>query len=270
MRRQHSAEEWGWYTEKIRPRHVARRAVVYVRQSIRQQVLEHQESTRRPYGLVRRAVAWGWSEARGLGIGDDLGRSGPSAEGGHGFQRLGAEVGLDHVGLSCGVERSRWARSSTDWPHLLESCALCGTLIADLEGLSDPRQDNERLLVGLQGTMSEAALHLLKQRLSQGTLPKARRGALSFALPMGYVRSAAGEVGYAPDEQVQHVVRLIFRKVDDRGTLRALWRYLGPHDLPLGVRLRAGPAKGTLEWRRPNRLTRQNRLKHPMYAGAYV
>jgi DNA invertase Pin-like site-specific DNA recombinase len=137
-------EEWGWYTEKIRPPHVERLAVVYVRQSTMPQVLEHQESTRLQYGLVQRAVAWGWSEARVLGIDDDLGRSGTSAEGRHGFQRLVAEVGLDHVGLILGVEMSRLARSSKDWHQLLEICALFGTLIADLDGIYDPSQYNDR------------------------------------------------------------------------------------------------------------------------------
>ena len=144
-------EEWGWYTEKIRPQHVERLAVVYVRQSTMQQVLEHQESTRLQYGLVQRTVAWGWSEVRVLVIDDDLGRSGTSAEGRHGFQRLVAEVGLDHVGLILGVEMSRLARSSKDWHQLLEICALFGTLIADLDGIYDPSQYNDRLLLGLKG-----------------------------------------------------------------------------------------------------------------------
>jgi DNA invertase Pin-like site-specific DNA recombinase len=263
-------EEWGWYTEKIRPQHVERLAVVYVRQSTMQQVLEHQESTRLQYGLVQRAVAWGWSEARVLVIDDDLGRSGTSAEGRHGFQRLVAEVGLDHVGLILGVEMSRLARSSKDWHQLLEICALFGTLIADLDGIYDPSQYNDRLLLGLKGTMSEAEIHLLRQRLYQGTLQKARRGALRFALPIGYVHNAAGEVVHDPDEQVQHVVRLIFRKFDELGTLHALLRYLVQHDIHLGVRLREGPVKGPLVWRRPNRMTLQNMLKHPLYAGAYA
>ena len=120
----HGAEEWQWYAEQILPRHWERLAVVYVRQSTMPQVLEHQESTRLHYGLVRRAVAWGWPEARVLGIDDDLGRSGTSAEGRHGFQRLVAEVGLDHVGLMLGVEMARLARSSKDWHQALESCAL--------------------------------------------------------------------------------------------------------------------------------------------------
>jgi DNA invertase Pin-like site-specific DNA recombinase len=166
----HGTEAWQWYTEKILPRHWERLAVVYVRQSTMPQVLEHQESTRLQYGLVRRAVAWGWPEARVLVIDEDLGRSGTSAEGRHGFQRLVAEVGLDHVGLILGVEMSRLACSSKDWHQLLEICALFGTLIADLDGIYDPSQYNDRLLLGLKGTMSEAELHLLKQRMYQGTL----------------------------------------------------------------------------------------------------
>jgi DNA invertase Pin-like site-specific DNA recombinase len=141
----HVTEEWRWYTEKILPRHLERLAVVYVRQSTMPQVLEHQESTRLQYGLVRRAVAWGGPEARVLVIDEDLGRSGSSAEGRQGFQRLVAEVGLDHVGVILGVEMSRLARSSQDWHQLLEICALFGTLIADLDGIYDPSQDNDRL-----------------------------------------------------------------------------------------------------------------------------
>ena len=270
MRLHHATEAWRWYAEKICPRHLERLAVVYVRPSTMPQVLDHQESTRLQYSLVRRAVAWGWPEARVLVIDADLGRSGTSAEGRHGFQRLVAEVGLDHIGLILGVEMSRLARSSKDWHQLVEICALCGTLIADLDGIDAPSQDNDRLLLGLKGTMSEAELHLLKQRLYQGTLQKARRGALSFALPMGYVHNPAGEVIDDPAEQVQHVVRLIFRKCDELGTRHALLRDLVQHNIALGVRRREGPGKGTLEWRRPNRMTWQNPLKSPIYAGAYA
>src|SRR5206468_9743665 len=174
--------------EKILPRHWERLAVVYVRQSTMQQVLEHQESTRLQYGLVRRAVAWGWPEARVLVIDDDLGRSGTSAEGRQGFQRLVAEVGLDHVGLILGVEMSRLARSSKDWHQLLEICALFGTLIADLDGLYAPCNYNDRLLLGLKGTMSEAELHILRQRMYHGRLQKAGRGEMQMRLPPGYVR----------------------------------------------------------------------------------
>jgi DNA invertase Pin-like site-specific DNA recombinase len=270
MPRNPVTDEWGWQAGKLQARHLDRLALVYVRQSTMQQVLDHQESTRLQYGLVQRAVTLGWSETRVIVIDEDLGRSGTSAEARHGFQRLVAEVGLDHVGLILGVEMSRLARSSKDWHQLLEICALFGTLIADLDGIYDPGQYNDRLLLGLKGTMSEAELHILKQRMYQGTLQKARRGALSFALPMGYLHNTAGEVGYDPDEQVQHGVRLIFRKFAELGTLHALLRYLVQHDIRLGVRLREGPSKGPLEWRRPNRMTLQNMLKHPIYAGVYA
>lgn len=264
--------EWAprWRSEKIQSRHLERLAVVYVRQSTVQQVLDHQESTRLQYGLVNQAVALGWPASRVLVIDDDLGKSGASAAGRVGFGRLVSEVGLDHVGLILGLEMSRLARSSKDWYQLLEICALFGTLIADLDGVYDPSQYNDRLLLGLKGTMSEAELHVLKQRLHHGKLNKARRGELAFALPIGYVRHPLGEVGFDPDEQVQHVVRLIFHQFGELGTLHALLRYLLHHDIRLGIRVREGVAKGTLEWRRPSRMTLQNLLKNPMYAGAYA
>jgi hypothetical protein len=142
-------------------------------------------------------------------------------------------------------------------------------LIADQDGLYDPAQYNDRLLLGLKGTMSEAELHVLKQRLHQGKLSKARRGELSSALPIGYVRQPSGEITLDPDEQVQHVVRLILRKFDELGTIHAVLQYLVRHEITLGVRERCGETKGRLVWRRPNRMTLQNLLHHPMYAGAY-
>src|SRR5918992_5478190 len=215
-------------------------------------VRPHQKPPRLQYGLVRRAVAWGWPEGRVLVIDEDLGRSGTRAEGRQGFQRLVAEVGLDHVGLILGVEMSRLARSSKDWHQLLEICGLFGTLIADLDGIYDPGQYNDRLLLGLKGTMSEAELHVLKQRLYQGTLSKARRGELTFAVPIGYLTRPSGEVTFDPDEQVQQVVRLVFRKFEELGTLHALLRYLVGHGIHLGVRVREGEGNGELEWRKPN------------------
>jgi DNA invertase Pin-like site-specific DNA recombinase len=186
------------------------------------------------------------------------------------LQRLVAEVGLDHVGLILGVERSRVARSSTDWHPLVESWALCGTLSADLDGLYDPSPDHDRSLLGRTGTLREAERPLLQQRLDQGTVQQARRGALSVALPRGSVQHASGEVGDEPDAHVPHLGRLIVRKFDERGTLHALLRSRVRRNLQLGVRLREGPAKGTLEWRRPHRMTLHQRLKHPLYAGAYA
>jgi DNA invertase Pin-like site-specific DNA recombinase len=145
-------DTWQGYHDKVTSRHLDRLAVVYVRQSTMQQVLDHQESTRLQYGLVQRAIALGWSEARVLVIDDDLGQSGASAEGRQGFQRLVAEVGLDHVGLVLGIEMSRLARSSKDWYQLLEICSLFSTLIADVDGIYDPSHYNDRLLLGLKKT----------------------------------------------------------------------------------------------------------------------
>ena len=152
----------------------------------------------------------------------------------------------------------------------MELCSLFHTLIADLDGIYDPVQYNDRLLLGLKGTMSEAELHILKQRMHQGRLSKAQRGELQFALPIGYIWSPTGNIQFDPDEQVQQVVRLVFRTFDELGTLGGLVRYLAQHQIQLGVRVREGPGKGELVWRRPNRVTLQMMLKHPLYAGSYV
>jgi DNA invertase Pin-like site-specific DNA recombinase len=245
-------------------------AVVYVRQSTAQQVLVHAESTRLHYGLVSRAEAYGWASDRIVVIDDDLGKSGTTTVARAGFERLVTEVSLGHVGLILGLEMSRLARSTVDWHRLLEVCALFGTLIADLDGLYAPALYNDRLLLGRKGTMSEAELHLLKQRLYQGCLSKARRGALPCALPIGSVGDADGAIQFDPDEQVQAVVRLIFAQFEELGPLGGLLRYLARHDIRLGVRVREGPGKGQLVWRRPNRATLQNLLKHPLSAGADV
>lgn len=264
------AEKISLHSDKIQPTHWNRLAIVYVRQSTLQQVIDHQESTRLQYGLTDRAQALGWSQDRIIVIDEDLGKSGVHAENRSGFQRLVAEVGLDHVGIILGIEMSRLARCSKDWHQLLEICGLFGTLIADTDGVYDPSQYNDRLLLGLKGTMSEAELHILKQRLQQGKLQKARRGELHFPLPIGYVRNPSGEIAFDPDAQVQQVVRLIFRKFEELGTLHALLRYLVDHEIQWGIRVRVGPNKGELEWHPPNRMTLQNLLKNPMYAGAYV
>jgi DNA invertase Pin-like site-specific DNA recombinase len=256
--------------EKIQPWHLDRLAVVYIRQSTAQQVVEHPESARVQYGLAARAQALGWAPERIVVIADDLGKSGTSADGRLGFQRLVSEVSLGHLGLILGVQMSRLARSGTDWHQLLELCALFGTLLADWDGLYDPARYNDRLLLGLKGTLSEAELHRLQQRMQQGRLSKARRGELAVPLPTGYIRRASGEVAFDPDEQVQHVVRLIFRTFEERGTLNAVLRYLVHHQIQVGIRVREGPGKGELAWHRPNRALRQGLLKNPVYTGAYV
>lgn len=254
---------------KLRPWHLDRVAIVYVRQSTPQQVLEHRESTARQYALTDRAVALGWLLDRVVTIDDDLGKSGQSIEGRPGFQRLLAEVALDRVGLILGLEMSRLARSCKDWHQLLELCGRYRVLLADADGIYDPTEHSDRLLLGLHGVMNEAELHVLKQRMYQGKLNKARRGELLGLPPIGYLRLPTGEWAIDPDEQVQAVVRLIFDQFDREATMHGLLRYLVHHQVRIPVRLAGGPSKGQLEWRRPNRATLQNLLRHPTYAGAY-
>lgn len=255
---------------KVQSRHLERLAVVYIRQSTLQQVQEHRESTALQYALRSRAIAWGWSSDRVLVIDEDLGCSGASAEGRSGFQRLLAEVSLGHVGLVLGIEMSRLARSCRDWHQLLELCALFDTLLGDTDGLYDPRNYNDRLLLGLKGTLSEAELHVLRQRMNEGRLNKARRGELFNHAPMGYVRLPSGALAVDPDQQVQSVIRLFFEKFDQLGTLNALLRYLVRNQIRLPVRPFSGAERGQLQWHRPNRQTLRNLLHHPIYAGAYT
>src|SRR5512140_1675621 len=195
---------------KLRDWHFDRVAVVFVRQSTPQQVNDHQESTARQYALADRAVELGWPRERVIVIDDDLGKSGQSVEGRPGFQRLLAEVALDQVGLVLGLETSRLARSCRDWHQLLELCARFRTLLADADGLYDPTDYNDRLLLGLHGMMSEAELPILKERMYQGKLNKARRGELLGAPPIGSIRLPSGVWMIDPDEQVRDTVRLIF------------------------------------------------------------
>ena len=254
---------------KLRPWHLDRVAVVYVRQSTPQQVTDHKESTARQYALADRAVALGWTRDRVITIDDDLGKSGQSIEGRPGFQRLLAEVALDRVGLILGLEMSRLARCCKDWHQLLELCGRYRVLLADADGVFDPTDYSDRLLLGLHGVMNEAELHVLKRRMYQGKLNKARRGELLATPPIGYLRLVTGEWVIDPDEQVQAVVRLIFDQFDREATLHGLLRYLVHHQIRIPVRVAGGVNKGQLEWRRPNRATLQNLLRHPTYAGAY-
>ena len=256
-------------SNKIADHHQRRLAIVYVRQSDPQQVRRHRESTDLQYQLVKLAKQLGWSQDRVDVIDDDLGVTGKHIEGRLGFQRLMTEVGLDHVGIVIGIEMSRLARSCKDWYQLLELCALFGTVLADPDGIYDPSNYNDRLLLGLKGTMSEAELHIMHSRLAAGRMNKARRGELFNHAPIGYVRNASGEMVLDPDEQAQSVVRLIFDKFQELDSLNALLQYLVHHKIRLGFRPHHGPNRGQLEWRRPNRPTLQNILHHPIYTGAY-
>jgi DNA invertase Pin-like site-specific DNA recombinase len=255
---------------KVAPRHRDRLAAVYVRQSTAQQVHDHQESTRLQYGLAERAVGLGWAPSRVLVIDEDLGHSASGMDARPGFQRLVSEVGLDHVGIVLGIEMSRLARSGREWHQLLELCALSGTLLADPDGIYDPADHNDRLLLGLKGTISEAELHLIKQRMWAGRLAKARRGQLAVPLASGFVRRPSGEVALDPDEQVQAVVRLVFDLFDRLGTVNGVLCFLADNHIQVGVRVREGPERGELVWRRPSRAGVQNMLRNPAYAGIYA
>jgi DNA invertase Pin-like site-specific DNA recombinase len=257
-------------SDKVGGTHLERLAVVYVRQSTLQQLERHQESTRLQYGLVERAWALGWARERIEVIDEDLGKSAATAEGRSGFQRLLSEVALDHVGIVLGIEMSRLARSCRDWYQLLEVCGLFGTLIGDLDGVYDPADYNDRLLLGLKGTMSEAELHVLKQRLLAGRRAKAARGELSVLLPIGYARLPSGEAVKDPDEQAQAVVALVFEQFARCGTVNGVLQYLVRHHVELPCRSHSRRTRGDLQWHAPNRVTLSNLLHNPVYAGAYV
>src|SRR3954449_1117985 len=204
--------------QKVKPTHLKRAAFLYVRQSTLRQVFENVESTKRQYGLRQHAVALGWQQEQIIVIDSDLGQSGASAADREGFQRLVTEVSLGRAGIVLGLEVSRLARNSKDWHRLLEICALADTLILDEDGIYDPAHFNDRLLLGLKGTMSEAELHVLRARLQGGILNKARRGELEIPLPVGFVYDAPGRVGLDPDKQVQQTIRFFFETFHRTGS----------------------------------------------------
>lgn len=257
------------FSNKIGARHLERLAIVYVRQSSPRQVRENVESTQLQYRLVEQARALGWSEAQIVIIDDDLGLSGQSLEGRIGFQRLLAEVSLGHVGIVLGIEMSRLARSCRDWHHLLELCAVFGSLLGDADGTYDPRDHNDRLLLGLKGTMSEAEIHILRGRLDAGKKNKARRGEWFAQAPMGYVRTNTG-LALEPDGQARGVIQLVFKKFEELGSANAVLQFFRREHIQIGSRVMQGPGMGALTWRLPNRSTLLHILHHPVYAGAYV
>ena len=257
-------------SSKVSAGHLKRNAYLYVRQSTVRQVLENTESTQRQYALRQRAVALGWPIERVIIIDTDLGRSGASAVDREGFQKLVAEVGMGRAGIVMGLEVSRLARNSTDWHRLLEICALSDTLILDEDGVYDPAHFNDRLLLGLKGTMSEAELHMLRARLRGGLLNKARRGELHCHLPIGFVYDAAGRVVLDPDSQVQETVRLFFSTFAKTGAVSATVKHFRQQGLLFPTRLLSGAKKGELVWG-PLCLSRAaHALHNPWYAGAYA
>src|ERR1700730_18419249 len=230
-------------------RHLSKLAIVYVRQSSTQQIFDHQESRERQYALADYAAALGWPRERILVIDDDQGRSGRTVEPRPGFQRLLAEVTLDHVGIVWGLEISRLSRSSKDWYHLLEVCAVFGTLLADQEGIYDANDSNDRLVLGLKGTMSEVELTTMRNRLERGKIHKAERGELILTVPCGYLKLPSGEVVLDPDEQVRATVQLVFDQFAELGSFGKVYRYLKRNKICMGTRVQQGPRRGELVWR---------------------
>lgn len=255
--------------QKVTARHLRRDAYLYVRQSTIRQVLENTESTHRQYALRERALALGWHTEQVVVIDEDLGQSGASTAGREGFQRLVTDVGMDRVGIVLGLEVSRLARCSSDWCRLLEICALTDTLILDEDGLYDPNSFNDRLLLGLKGTMSEAELHFLQMRMRGGILSKARRGELKAPLPIGFVYGPDNQVTLDPDRQVQETLRLFFLTFQRTGAATATVKAFREQKIVFPRRLRTGPRKGELVWGPLVHSRALQILKNPRYAGAF-
>jgi DNA invertase Pin-like site-specific DNA recombinase len=254
---------------KVQARHLKRNAYLYVRQSTLRQVLENTESTKRQYALRERAVALGWRLDQVIVIDSDLGQSGASAVDREGFQRLVSEVGLGRAGIVMGLEVSRLARNSMDWHRLLEICALADTLILDEDGVYDPAHFNDRLLLGLKGTMSEAELHVLRARLRGGILNKARRGELEIRLPIGFDYDPAGRVRLDPDVRVQESLRQFFRTFRRTGSATATVKAFRAEGLSFPHRIYRGPQTGELLWGELDHSRALWILHHPRYTGAF-
>jgi DNA invertase Pin-like site-specific DNA recombinase len=252
---------------KVQPHHLERAAYLYVRQSSMKQVLENVESTKRQYALRARATALGWADERVVVIDSDQGESGASASWREGFQRLVSDVGMGRAGIVMGLEVSRLARNNADWHRLLEICALADTLILDEDGVYDPANFNDRLLLGLKGTMSEAELHVLKARLRGGVLNKVRRGEFRCTLPTGFVYNAASDVVLDPDVQIRETIAHFFETFSRVGSACQVVKAFRDEDLCFPSRLRNSDA---VVFRPLNASTAIRTLHNPRYAGAYA
>lgn len=255
---------------KIHSRHLERQAYIYIRQSSLQQVQQNLESQDLQYQLAHRAQALGWREEQIVIIDDDLGKSAVSARHRAGFQSLVAAVGLGQVGLVLVSDVSRLARNCSDWYRLLDLAALGDGLIGDAGAVYDPRDYNDRLLLGIKGTLAEAQWHVMRQRLSAARLNKARRGELVFRLPLGYDRTTDGQIVLTPDREVQGAIRLVFDLFAQLGSARAVLLELARQQLALPRRVQSGPDQGEIVWGRPRYGAVYQILKHPAYAGAYA
>ena len=254
---------------KISPQHLSRNAYLYVRQSTIRQVIENTESTKRQYDLRRRATALGWSDDQIHIIDCDLGESGASTTR-DGFRSLVTEVSLGRAGIVMGLEVSRLSRNSSDWHRLLEICAFSGTLILDEEGVYNPSNFNDRLLLGLKGTMSEAELHQIRARLFGGMLNKAKRAELRLRLPVGYIYDPQGRIVKDPDQRIQSAIQLFFETFKRVGTAGGTVSEFSRQGLTFPKRIFSGPKKGEVVFNRLNPNRAIQILHNPRYAGAYA
>ena len=255
---------------KIRAEHLNREALVYVRQSTMAQVRFNQESTQRQYALRERALSLGWAEEHIRIIDGDLGISGSGRSKRPGFSQLVTSVSLGEVGAVFGLEISRLARSSADLMKLLELCGLFGTLVIDEDGIYDMSDFNDRLLIGLKGTMGEAELHFLHARMIGGKENAASRGELRFPLPVGYIYDPDGRTIMDPNEEIQHAVATLFKAFRTTGSAYGVVRYFAENSLSFPKRAYGGAWDGKITW---GTLTHSRVLAvihNPSYAGAYV
>ena len=252
---------------KLRPTHLGRDAYVYVRQSTLTQVRDHTESLERQYELADRAMTLGWAPRQVVIVDEDLGRSGAESSAREGFQHLVADVGLGKVGIIFGIEVSRLARNNADWYQLLDLCALTDTLIADGDGLYDPGDFNDRLVLGLKGTMSEAELHLIRHRLTAGLRHKAAKGELRQGLPVGFVHDDLDAIVMDPSEAVRSAIAAVFSLFDELGSARQVMLSMRGDNL-LVPRRPTGSRRVT--WAAASYPSIHDFLTNPNYAGAFV
>jgi DNA invertase Pin-like site-specific DNA recombinase len=256
---------------KIKPTHTQRIACVYIRQSTPGQVEHNRESTARQYALADRAAQLGWPKEHVIVVDDDLGLSGSTTDKRSGFARLTSEVALANVGIVLGLEVSRLARNNADWYRLLELCGVTDTLIGDNDGVYHPALFNDRLLLGLKGTMSEAELHIIRARLDGGIRNKAARGELRRGLPVGFIWGEQdGEVLFHPDEAVTGALRTVFERFAEFGSARRVWLWFRSEGLSFPLQTMPAGMPGPIRWVAPTYHALHQVLTNPVYAGAYT